>query len=181
MNACAEFLDVRLTPVVGGTLCTIVVPTLTAYNMSNGISSQNNSERSARFNRPNGIATSGTGDIYVADTGNSTIREITPAGVVTTVAGLAGTQGHAMALPAMPVCAPYGIATDSTINIYAADTCAHTIRKVSSSGVVTTFAGSPGLTGAVDGTGRGARFSGPAGIATDSAGNIYVADFDNQM
>src|SRR5579859_1478501 len=74
---------------------------------------------------------------------------------------------------------PTSVATDSTGNVYVADFNNDTIRKVSPSGVVTTLAGMPGAMGSADGAGAAARFDGPAGVAVDGAGNVYVADLGN--
>src|SRR5207253_1131771 len=74
---------------------------------------------------------------------------------------------------------PYGVATDSSGNVYVADTSNHTIRKITPAGVVTTLAGLAGSGGSADGTGSAARFVDPYGVATDSSGNLYVADSSN--
>ena len=74
---------------------------------------------------------------------------------------------------------PQGIAIDAAGNLYVADTNNDTIRKVTPSGDVTTFAGSAGVAGSADGTGSAARFNGPDSVAVDAAGNVYVADTGN--
>ncbi|SPE36815.1 NHL repeat containing protein (fragment) [Burkholderiales bacterium] len=131
----------------------------------------------ASFQGPFGIAVDGAGNVYVADSGNNTVRAITPSGVVSTLAGSAGVIGSADGTGAgASFNAPAGVATDSAGNVYVADTGNETIRKITPSGVVTTLAGSPGLAGTSDGTGSAARFWGPIGIAADAAGNLYVAD-----
>jgi len=137
----------------------------------------------ARFNLPKGVATDSAGNIYVADADNSTIRKITPAGVVTTLAGSAGLSGSADGTgSAARFNLPKGVATDSAGNVYVADGDNHTIRKITPAGVVTTLAGSAGQSGIADGTGSAARFSGPQGVATDSRGNVFVADtFNNKI
>src|SRR2546423_186039 len=129
----------------------------------------------ARFNSPAGVAVDSAGNTYVADTANSTIRKITPAGVVTTFAGLAGSTGSAARFNF-----PSGVAVDraGTGNIYVGDTNNFTIRQITPAGVVTTLAGSPGVRGGANGTGSAATFYLPLGMAVDSAGNIYVADAD---
>jgi len=134
----------------------------------------------ARFNFPIGVATDSSGNVYVADLSNHTIRKITPAGVVTTVAGSAGVSGSADGTgAAASFNNPYGVATDSSGNVYVADFSNHTIRKITPAGVVTTLAGSAGFSGSTDGTGAAASFNNPRGVATDSSGNVYVADSNN--
>jgi len=85
--------------------------------------------------------------------------------------------GHTDAIPAK-FSLPLGTATDASGNIYVADSSNHRIRKITPSGVVTTFAGS-GSSGHADGTGTNASFSLPAAVATDPSGNVYVADYGN--
>jgi uncharacterized protein YjiK len=131
----------------------------------------------ARFSGPRGVATDSAGNVYVADEGNHTIRKITPAGVVTTLAGTAGSVGSADGTgAAASFNFPSGVATDSAGNVYVADSSNNTIRKITPAGVVSTLAGTPGLAGSTDATGAAARFNLPLGVATDSAGNVYVAD-----
>jgi sugar lactone lactonase YvrE len=134
----------------------------------------------ARFSNPDGVAVDSTGNVFVADTGNSTIRKITPAGVVTTLAGAAGMAGS---VDATGVAArfnlPQGVVVDSAGNVFVADTENSTIRKVTAAGVVTTLAGTAGVGGSVDGTGAAARFTLPTGVAVDGAGNVFVADRGN--
>ncbi|MGA2867488.1 MAG: NHL repeat-containing protein [Verrucomicrobiota bacterium] len=131
----------------------------------------------ARFNCPRGVAADSAGNVYVADSGNNTIRKVTPGGVVTTLAGLAGNSGSADGSgSAARFLDPGGVAVDSAANVYVADTYNHTIRKVTPAGVVTTLAGLGGIWGSADGTGSEARFDYPYGAAVDSAGNVYVAD-----
>src|SRR5207245_2450146 len=134
----------------------------------------------ARFYNPYRVATDSSGNVYVADTNNHTTRQITPAGVVTTLAGLAGINGSADGTgSAARFNYPVGVATDSSGNVYVADTFNHTIRQITPAGVVTTLAGLAGTSGSVDGTGSAARFYRPYGVATDSSGNAYVADGNN--
>jgi len=134
----------------------------------------------ARFSFPIGVATDGAGNIYVADRGNSTLRKITPAGVVTTLAGTAGVFGSIDATGATASFnGPFGVATDGAGNVYVADTNNNTVRKITPAGVVTTLAGTAGVRGSTDATGAAASFNGPFGVATDSAGNVYVADGGN--
>ena len=133
----------------------------------------------ARFYWPFGITVAG-GNLYVADTYNSTIRKMVIAtGVVSTIAGTAGTQGSADGTgTAATFLSPTGITTDGT-NLYVTDYGGDTIRQVViATGVVSTIAGTPGSPGSADGTGAAARFLYPSGIATDGT-NLYVADTGN--
>jgi NHL repeat len=136
----------------------------------------------ARFRFPAGLAVDqATGNVFVADTENHTIRKITPAGVVTTVAGLAGTQGTADGTgTAARFTYPEGLAVDTTGVIYVADTSNHTIRKITTSNAVTTLAGAARSAGSTDGFGSQARFNFPWDVAVDYAtGNLFVADTSN--
>jgi sugar lactone lactonase YvrE len=142
--------------------------------------SANGTGSNARFDSPFSVAVDSMGNVYVADSFNATIRKITPAGGVTTLAGLAGSPGSADGTgSAARFASPQGVAMDSLNNVYVADFYNDTIRKVTPAGVVTTLAGLAGNGGGADGTGNAARFSYPNGVAVDSAGNVYVADSGN--
>jgi hypothetical protein len=135
----------------------------------------------ARFNYPQRVAVDDTGNVYVADFANHTIRSITPAGTVTTLAGQAGSPGSADGPgDAAQFYFPNGVAVDGAGNVYVADSSNNTIRKVTAAGVVTTLAGLAETTGSADGTGSDARFYRPSGVAVDEAGNVYVADSGNE-
>jgi hypothetical protein len=134
----------------------------------------------ARFNGPNGVAVDALGNVYVADTFNRTIRKMTPGGVVTTLAGTAGSSGSTDGTgSAARFTSAAGVAVDAAGNVYVADRGDHTIRKITSGGVVTTLAGTAGSSGSTEGTGTAARFANPSGVAVDAAGNVYVADRSN--
>ncbi len=134
----------------------------------------------AMFKRPSGVAVDTLGNVYVADTDNHTVRKVTPAGVVTTLAGRAGTYGSADGIgTAATFFSPSGIAVDNSGTLFVADSLNHTIRKVAPAGAVTTIAGTAGAFGTLDGTGAAARFHGPQGLVVDSSGNLYVADTNN--
>jgi ELWxxDGT repeat protein len=134
----------------------------------------------ARFNHPADATADSSGNVYVADTWNHTIRKIAPDGLVTTFAGLAGTAGTNNGTgSAARFNNPIGVTVDLSNYVYVADYGSHTIRKVSPAGVVTTLAGLAGASGSANGTGSVARFSSPHGVAVDTNGNVYVADYGN--
>lgn len=194
---------------------------------------------SAQFDRPNGLTFDRAGNLYIADTYNAVIRKISPNGLVTTLAGLAGVRGSidgtgssarfhfpaaiaadglgnlivadichdtdgaygasirkisqdgAVSTIAGQACEggsndgigavarfiyPSGIAVDRDNAIFITDSLAHTVRRISKDGMVTTIAGMPGTSGDADGTTAVARFNSPAGLAIDEDGNLYIAD-----
>jgi len=144
----------------------LVVTTLAGLAGTSG--SANGTGTNATFNTPWGIAVDKTGNsIYVADYYWGLIRRITPSGTVTTLASY--------------FYGPQGVAVDASESVYVADSYHQQLRMVSPAGMVSTIAGSYGARGSVDGTNGNARFNYPAGIAVDSARNIYVADTGNNM
>ena len=137
----------------------------------------------ARFTSPSEVAFDSANNLYVADTGNHTIRKITSAGVVSTFAGSPGVPGSADGTgSAARFSSPIGVSLDSAGNLYVGDADNDTIRKITPAGTVTTLAGKPGVVGSADGTGSNARFSSPRGVVVDAAGDVYVADtFNNTI
>ncbi|HEY1791373.1 MAG TPA: hypothetical protein VGG34_00530, partial [Opitutaceae bacterium] len=155
-----------------------VVTTFAGTPGSNG--SADGTGPAAQFNFPYGLAVDGSGNVYVADKGNNTIRKITPAGVVTTLAGTPGAGGSANGTGAAATFnQPLGVAVDAAGNVYVSEGNSETIRKITPSGAVTTLAGTAGASGSADGTGAAARFALPIGLTVDPAGNVYVADATN--
>lgn len=135
----------------------------------------------ARFHGPFAVAVDTNGNVFVADTFSSTIREVTQSGVVTTVAGLGGVSGtNDGTSSAARFYFPQGVAVDDADNVYVADTDSDTIRKITSSGGVSTIAGFPGAYGNVNLPGAAARFYEPRGLVLDAAGNMYIADQYNE-
>ncbi len=126
----------------------------------------NGTGSAARFSYPRSIAVDALGNFFIADSGNNSIRKITPSAVVTTLGGMTYNN-------------PYGIAVDASGNVYVADTMNNKILKVNAgSSTSHSFAGS-GVVGNTDGIGVAAEFNTPMGIAVDVNGNVYVADTYN--
>jgi sugar lactone lactonase YvrE len=134
---------------------------------------------SASFNQPLGLTQDAAGNIYIADTGNHTIRRIAADGTVSTLAGLPGTSGTADGTgSAARFNRPWGIALGPDGDLYVADQSNNLIRRVTTAGVVTTYAGS-GINGYADGAPATAKFSSPEGVAVAANGDVLVADYSN--
>lgn len=150
------------------------------YAGAPGVSgSTDGSLAAARFYAPYGVVRDSAGYLFVTDSGSHTIRKISGVGV-STFAGTAGVSGTTNGTGAAArFASPAGMAIDAANNIFLADEANHTIRKITPTGVVTTVAGTAGVSGYVNATGTAAKFANPAGIAIDSAGNLFVTEFVN--
>jgi sugar lactone lactonase YvrE len=134
----------------------------------------------AQFGMAQGVALDPYGNLYVADSGNFSVRKVTQQGVVTTLAG--GTRGTADGVGAAAQFGElYGIAVDAHGTVFVTDGQFNTIRRITPDGTVTTIGGAPGLAGGSDGLGRSALFNAPIGIAVDALGNVFVADTGNNL
>lgn len=159
-----------------------------AFTTLAGSASQGSSDgtvTNARFFAPQGVSVDVNGDVYVADSDNSTIREITPKGQVSTIAGQAGVAGYSDGVGTNALFfLPKGLAVDASGNLYVVDTFNEVIRKLTLSGtnwVVSTLAGQAGLASFAEGTGTNAAFNRPTSATVDAAGNIYITDQGNDL
>ena len=159
---------------------TLAVSTLAGLADTAG--SANGSGAAARFNSPGHLSVDGAGNVYVSDTNNHTIRKITPAGGVSTLAGFPGVAGNVDGTgTGTPLFnSPAGLVAESGGTLYLTDYFNHSIRKITPAGVVTTIGGQNGMSGRADGIGAAGRFFQPSGISRDAAGNLYVADTGNR-
>ncbi len=156
-----------------------VVSTLAGIAGSPG--AMNGPRGMATLNLPSDVALGVAGALIIADTGNHVIRRLSQDGVVSSVAGQAGTAGFGDG-PAGEALfsSPSGVAVDEGGRIYVADTGNHVVRRIDLDGTVTTLAGSAGGPGAADGTGSTARFRSPIGLAFHG-GQLFVADTGNHL
>ena len=162
-------------------LCSSVASTLSTLAGNPAEGHADGMGAKASFNSPYGVAVDATGNVFVADLGNNTIRRVTPSGDVTTYAGTAAVSGSVDGTADVASFSmPWGIAVDGQGNVFVADAQNNKIRKISADAfrVVTTIAGK-GAAGHADGEGTAASFSGPHGVAVDASGNVYVADTSN--
>jgi serine/threonine-protein kinase len=136
--------------------------------------------RAARFNHPFGVAVDAAGNVYIADQGNSVIRKMDAATQVTTFAGIPGVTGSVNGADTIAsFFKPFGVAADAAGNVYVADAGNNVIRVITPAGLVRTFAGT-GAQGRADGPDT-ATFNSPLGVAADGSGNLYVADYGNDV
>lgn len=175
----ADFGNNEIRKIVTATGATNGTVTVLAGSATGASGSTNATGTAATFNGPSGVAVDATGNVYVADFNNNSIRKITAAGVVTTLAGSKAGNADGTGTAAS-FNGPRGVAVDAAGNVYVADANNNLIRKVTAAGVVTTLAGN-GTAGNANGAGTAASFSYPSGVAVDAAGNVYVADANNNL
>jgi len=158
-----------------------VVATVTTLAGNGTAGNVNGTGQAAEFNNPQGVSVDAQGNVYVSDSYNSVIREITPGGTVTTLAGN-GTNGYIDGPAAnAEFYGPQGSAFDSQGNLYVADYGNSVIRKITPAGVVSTYAGN-GTAGYLDTTlTTAAEFSSPSSLAIDTKGNMFIADPGNNL
>jgi RHS repeat-associated protein len=147
-----------------------------------GATGDGGSALAAQLNTPTGLAFDNAGNLYIADYGNHKIRKVTPAGVISTLAGtgVAGATGDGALAGSAQLNNPTGVTFDAAQNLYIADYGNHKIRKVTPAGVISTLAG----TGVAGATGDGAaattaQLNSPRKLLFDAAGSLYIADQQN--
>jgi len=150
-----------------------------------GYSGDNGPATAAQIRFAYGVAADTSGNVYIADYGNSVIRKINAAGTISTYAGtgeVAGYSGDGSAATAALLNSPTDVIADNNGNLFIADNGNHVVRKINALGTITTYAGN-GVSG-YSGNGTpatSAELSNPYGVAVDTAGNVYVADQNNNL
>jgi trimeric autotransporter adhesin len=156
-----------------------IITTL-AGNGTKGFSGDGGAATSAHLNGPQGVAVDGAGNLFIADTGNNRVRTVSPAGIVTTLAGdgTSGFSGDGGPATSAQLKEPSSLAMDGAGNLFIADTLNQRIRRVSPSGIITTMAGGGTLHGSSGDSGpaTSAQLNHPTAVAVDSAGNLFIAD-----
>ncbi|HZT29992.1 MAG TPA: hypothetical protein VFA33_08925 [Bryobacteraceae bacterium] len=162
------------------------INTFAGPGSTNGILGDNGPALSATLASPADVAVDPAGNVYIADTGNSRVRRVAPDGTITTVAGngkssdSTGFTGDGGQATAAVIGEPAGVAVDSAGNLFIADRLHSTVRKVTPDGIIGTVAGGrPQVYSGDGGPGNLAGLYFPVKLATDRAGNLYIADQQN--
>ncbi len=173
----ADSLNNRLRKVAGTTISTIAGSGALSYSGDGGAAT------AAQLNTPEAVAVDASGNVYIADTANNVVRQISAKGVIGTLAGngTAGFGGDGGAATSAQLSSPQGVAVDASGNVYVSDTANARVRKISG-GTITTVAGSGTQGYAGDGAAASsAQLSAPVGLTVDKSGNLYIADVDDSV
>jgi len=172
----ADSQNFRVRRVSNGIISTVAGNGIDAYSGDGGLATN------AAFSDIQAVAVDAQGNLYIADSDNRRIRKVTPAGIVTTIAGIGieGYSGDGGPATAAMIGRAEALALDAAGNLYIADSTQQRIRKISTTGIITTVAGNGLASFSGDsGLAVNASFNFPIGVAVDGAGNIYVADGNN--
>ncbi len=169
----AETYRVRKVTVATGIISTIAGSTTAGYTGDGGPAT------AATFSAIFGVFMTHSGELYITDQGNSRIRKVNSSGIIRTVAGcgLLGFTGDGGPATAARLDHPAQVAVDTADNLYITDCSNNRIRKVNTSGIITTFAGNGSTSGGDGGPATAAGLSYPSGVCVDNMGNVYIADF----
>jgi sugar lactone lactonase YvrE len=166
------------------TISSGIISTVAGYTATGGYSGDGGQATAAELDGPIAVVIDALDNIYISDYNNARIRKINTLGIISTYAGTGtgGYSGDGAAATAAKIFLPSGVTVDAVGNLYIADFDNNRIRKVSTTGIITTIAG----TGVASYSGNGgqanaADLSGPRGVALDNSGNLYIADGFNNV
>ncbi len=171
-------LSIAIQSSTAQTIITVVGTGTVGYSGDGGLAT------SATLNKPACVAFDAAGNVYISDTYNHVIRKVNTSGIISTYAGTGtfGYSGNGGPATSAKLFYPTGIAVDVTGNIYFAEAGNNVIRKVDTSGIISTIAGNhiAGYSGD-GGPATSAKLFYPIGVAIDTTGNIYIADYYNNV
>ena len=169
----ADTQNHRVRKVSGGTISTV------AGSGTSGFAGDGGAATSAQLNAPFGVALDAAGNLYIAEFSNNRVRKVATNGNISTLAGngVSGYSGDGGAATSAQLNGPQSVAVDGSGNVYVADTANNRVRKIGSTGVITTVAGN-GLAGFAGdgGAATSAQVGNPTALAVDTVGNVYIAD-----
>jgi len=169
----ADTQNNRVRKVSGGAISTV------AGSGTAGFGGDGGAATSAQLNAPFGVAVDAAGNLYIAEFSNNRVRKVSTNGNIGTLAGngVSGFSGDGLQATSAQLNGPQGVAVDSAGNVYIADTANNRVRKVAANGVITTVAGNGAAGFSGDGNSAvNAQVGNPTAVATDSVGNVYIAD-----
>jgi uncharacterized protein (TIGR03437 family) len=160
-----------------------IITTYAGTDLMRGYSGDGGKATGASLGGPQGLATDSAGNLYIADTFNYVVRKVTPAGIISTVAGngKSGDSGDGGQATSAEFRDPSAVTLDSVGNLYIADGFASRVRKVAPNGIITTVAGTgtSGYSSASGGAATATQLDGPSGVAVDGGGNLFITDTFN--
>lgn len=177
----ADYGNSRIRKITTDGIINTVAGIGTGLGSNSGYSGDGGPATAAQLAGPMAVAIDRSGNLYIADFGNNKVRKITPAGIISTIAGTGSRDyGGDGGLATAAMLNPSGIAIDTASNLYIADQANNRIRKITTDGVITTVAGNGTYGGNGDGgLATAAQLGHPYGVAIDSASNLYIADYGN--
>jgi len=159
-----------------------IISTIAGTVGSMGFSGDGGAATAAILYNPMSVCLDAAGNLYIADFGNNRIRMISTTGIITTIAGsTSGFSGDGAAATAAQISSPTDVAIDATGNLYICDYGNHHIRKINSSGIISSFAGTSGGFSGDGGAATAAQLYAPNGVCADAFGNVYIADLGNSV